>query len=93
LIYESQAFRLRFRDDGIGINPTILNQGRANHWGLPGMRERAKKIGADIEIWSRAGAGTEIEVTIPAPVAYATTKVGLRSRLLRMVFSKEHEVL
>jgi signal transduction histidine kinase len=94
LIYESQALRVRFRDDGIGIDPAILNQGRrANHWGLPGMRERAKKIGAHIEIWSRAGAGTEIEVRIPAPVAYATTKAGLRSRLLSMLFSKEHEVL
>jgi signal transduction histidine kinase/ligand-binding sensor domain-containing protein len=94
LIYESQALHLRFRDDGIGIDPTILTQGRrANHWGLPGMRERAKKIGAHIEIWSRTGAGTEIEVRIPAPVAYATTKVGLRSRLLGMLFLKEHEVL
>jgi signal transduction histidine kinase/ligand-binding sensor domain-containing protein len=94
LIYESQALRVRFRDDGIGIDPTILNQGRrANHWGLPGMRERAKKIGAHIEIWSRGGAGTEIEVRIPARVAYATTKVGLRSRLFGMLFSKEHEVL
>jgi signal transduction histidine kinase/streptogramin lyase len=94
LIYESQALRVRFRDDGIGIDPTILNQGRrANHWGLPGMRERAKKIGAHFEIWSRTGAGTEIEVRIPARVAYATTKVGLRSRLLGMLFSKEHEVL
>ena len=94
LIYESQALRVRFRDDGVGIDPAILNQGRrANHWGLPGMRERAKKIGAHIEIWSRAGAGTEIEVRIPAPVAYAATKAGLRSRFLSMLFSKEHEVL
>jgi signal transduction histidine kinase len=94
LIYEPQALILRFRDDGIGIEPTILSQGRrANHWGLPGMRERAKKIGAHIEIWSRAGAGTEIEVRIPAPLAYATTKTGPRSRLLGMLFSKEHEVL
>ena len=94
LIYESQALRVRFRDDGIGIDPAILNQGRrANHWGLPGMRERAKKIGAHIEIWSRSGAGTEIEVRIPAAVAYAAAKPGLRSRLLSMLFSKEHEVL
>jgi signal transduction histidine kinase/streptogramin lyase len=94
LIYESQAVRVRFRDNGVGIDPAILNQGRRpNHWGLPGMRERAKKIGAYIEIWSRIGAGTEIEVRIPAPVAYATSKVGLRSRLFGMLFSKEHEVL
>jgi signal transduction histidine kinase/ligand-binding sensor domain-containing protein len=94
LIYESQALRLRFRDDGIGIDPTILNEGRrANHWGLPGMRERAKQIGAHIEIWSRTGAGTEIEVRIPAKLAYATHKAGLRSRLLGMLFSKEQEIL
>ena len=94
LMYEPHALRVRFRDNGIGIDPTILNQGRrADHWGLPGMRERAKKIGAHIEIWSRIGAGTEIEVRIPAPVAYAATKAGLRSRLLGMLFLKEHEVL
>ena len=94
LIYESQALRLRFRDDGTGIDPKILNEGRrANHWGLPGMRERAKKIGAHIEIWSRTGAGTEIELRMPAPVAYATPKAGLRSRLSSMLFSKEHEAL
>jgi signal transduction histidine kinase/streptogramin lyase len=94
LIYESNALRLRFRDDGIGVDPKIITEGRrANHWGLPGMRERAKKIGAHIDIWSRTGAGTEIEVRIPAPVAYATTKASLGSRLLGMLFSTEHEIL
>jgi len=34
------------------------------------MRERAQKIGAHLNIWSKPGAGTEIELTIPSKVAY-----------------------
>jgi signal transduction histidine kinase len=37
---------------------------------LRGMRERARAIGAELNIQSRPGAGTEIELTIPAKVAY-----------------------
>jgi signal transduction histidine kinase/ligand-binding sensor domain-containing protein len=91
LIYEPNGLRLRFRDDGVGVDPEILREGRRDHWGLPGMRERAKKMGAHIEIWSRKGAGTEIEVRIPASVAYLSTKKSLSSRLLLARFGKEHE--
>jgi ligand-binding sensor domain-containing protein/signal transduction histidine kinase len=63
--------RLRFRDDGIGIDPAILRQGSvAGHYGLPGMRERVKSIGGQMDLWSRPGAGTELEVRIPAAIAY-----------------------
>ena len=94
MIFEPSGLRLRFRDDGVGLDPKILREGRRdNHWGLPGMRERAKKIGAHIEIWSRNGAGTEIEVWIPASVAYLTTKKGPSSRLVLVRFWKEHEIL
>ena len=34
------------------------------------MRERAQKIGAQFNIWSHSGAGTEIELTVSAKVAY-----------------------
>jgi nitrate/nitrite-specific signal transduction histidine kinase len=63
---------MRIRDDGVGIDSDILKQGcREGHWGFPGMRERAAKIGARLDIWSRAGAGTEIELRLAANVAYA----------------------
>jgi nitrate/nitrite-specific signal transduction histidine kinase len=39
---------------------------------LPGMRERAKKIGTQVEIWSQSGAGMEVELRIPARLAYAS---------------------
>jgi signal transduction histidine kinase len=94
LTYEPSGLRLRFRDDGVGLDPKTLREGRRdNHWGLPGMWERAKKMGAHIEIWSRSGAGTEIEVWIPASVAYLTTKKTPSSRLLLVRFWKEHESL
>jgi signal transduction histidine kinase len=73
VIYEPRQFRLRVRDDGRGIDPRILQQGgRTDHWGLRGMHERAHKIGAKLEIWSRAETGTELELTVPAAAAYAT---------------------
>jgi signal transduction histidine kinase len=71
ITYDDRQFRLRVRDDGQGIDPGILEQGgRAGHWGLRGMRERAKRIGAQLEFWSRPGTGTEVELTVPATNAY-----------------------
>ena len=50
--------------------------GREGHWGLQGMRERAKKIGARLDFWSEAGAGTEVELSIPSAIAYGTARSG-----------------
>jgi signal transduction histidine kinase len=70
--YNAQELRISFRDDGIGIDPKVLNEGvRAGHWGLPGVRERAMLAGARLEFRSEVGAGTEVQVIVPASVAYA----------------------
>ena len=62
---------MRIRDDGKGIDPKILEDGgRPGHWGISGMRERAQRIGAQLDFWSEMGAGTEVQLTIPAAVAY-----------------------
>jgi signal transduction histidine kinase/streptogramin lyase len=72
--YDDRQLRLRIRDDGKGMEPKVLREGgRAGHWGLPGIRERAKQIGARLDIWSQTGAGTEIELSIPASIAYGTS--------------------
>jgi signal transduction histidine kinase len=71
------------RDDGIGIDATVLSQeGPPGHFGLRGMRERSKGIGGQLDVWSERGAGTEVELTIPASVAYGG-HVGRRFRLFR----------
>ena len=69
--YDTRQLRLRVRDDGIGIDPRVLSlEGRPGHFGLKGMRERARGIGGRLEVWSEHGAGTEVELVIPASVAY-----------------------
>jgi ligand-binding sensor domain-containing protein/signal transduction histidine kinase len=70
--YSEDGLRLRVRDDGKGIDPVVLGQEHiAGHWGLRGMRERAKLIGGTFEVWSQLGSGTEAELTIPAASAYS----------------------
>jgi signal transduction histidine kinase/ligand-binding sensor domain-containing protein len=69
--YGARELRLRIRDDGKGIEPQHLSGGRAKHWGLASMRERAVQIGAHLSLWSEVGAGTEVELRIPGGVAYA----------------------
>jgi signal transduction histidine kinase len=61
--YLSNKLRLIVRDNGTGIDSDVLRTGRKSHWGLLGMRERAKGIGAQLSIRSRRGAGTEVELT------------------------------
>jgi len=70
LTYTDIQVCLRVRDDGAGIDSQTLNDGKTGHWGLSGMRERAQRIGAQLSIWSNPGAGTEVELTVPAKVAY-----------------------
>jgi signal transduction histidine kinase len=74
ITYGNRAFRLRIRDDGQGIPPDVLEAGRHGHYGISGMRERARQIGAKIDIWSRANAGTEIELSVEGSAAYRTSK-------------------
>ena len=70
LKYGSNQFQLRVCDDGRGIERDILVEGRTGHWGLSGMRERADRIGARLHVFSRAAAGTEVELSIPGRVAF-----------------------
>jgi signal transduction histidine kinase len=72
--YDEARFLLRIRDDGKGIDPNVLGgNGLPGHFGLPGMRERAKLAGGILAVWSELNSGTEIELTIPASAAYATS--------------------
>jgi CheY-like chemotaxis protein len=67
------------KDNGKGIDPEVLKQGsRRGHWGLPGMRERAEAIGAELDVWSSDGSGTEVSLRVPAGIAYGTPSRRLR---------------
>lgn len=79
LHYDPRQVRLRVRDDGQGIDPqTLAASAREGHFGLTGMRERAALAGGKLTVWSSPGAGTEVELTIPASHAYAAGRLSER---------------
>jgi signal transduction histidine kinase len=85
--FSDEHFRLRVRDDGIGFDAKALGRpAGGRHWGLPGMQERARTISSNITIWSRPGAGTEIELRVPAQAAYVAAAPRRRWLTLRSVF-------
>ena len=48
------------------MDPAVLaKQARSGHYGLPGMRERAKLVGGSLTVWSEVDAGTEVELQFP----------------------------
>ena len=68
--YHDALIRVRIRDDGTGIAPKVSEGGgHPGHFGLCGVRERAERIGAQLDFWSEEGAGTEVQLTIPAATA------------------------
>jgi signal transduction histidine kinase len=72
VIFGDADLTIRVRDDGIGVDPQILARGqRPGHWGLPGMRERSESFGGHLHVWSEGNAGTEVELRIPADIAYS----------------------
>jgi signal transduction histidine kinase len=85
--YDNQQFRLRVRDDGKGMDSAVLSgQGPGGHYGLSGMRERAKLIGGKLVVWSEVDSGTEVDLSIAAGTAYATAPK--RSWLSKLVARK-----
>jgi ligand-binding sensor domain-containing protein/signal transduction histidine kinase len=70
LEHAAKHLQLMVRDNGCGIDPQVLQTGRDGHWGLSGMRERAEKMGARLNVRSRAAAGTEVELCVPSHIAF-----------------------
>jgi signal transduction histidine kinase len=78
------SLNLRFADDGQGIDTFVLGQGgKPGHFGLPGMRERARRLRGDLTVQARAGGGTEVGLSIPGNVAYGPARTGWFARFRR----------
>ena len=84
ILYDEPHLRLRIRDDGKGMDRKDLeSSGRPGHWGLPGIRERAERIGSHLEFWTETGAGTEVELRVPSALAYEKQPQARRFRWLQ----------
>jgi len=86
LEYKEANFLIVVRDNGCGIDADVLKSGKDGHWGLPGMRERAEGIGAELRLFSRSGAGTEVALSVPGAIAYQQSRKGW-NRILIDLFS------
>ena len=78
--YQRHQLRVVVRDNGRGIDPQVLRSERDSHWGIVGMHERARCIGAQLRIWSRRGAGTEVEISVPTGIAADVQACVLKSQ-------------
>jgi len=86
IAFGANELGLNVRDDGTGVPQDILQHGGVDkHYGLPGMKERAEQIGARFSIFSRTGAGTEIEVRVPSKVAYRSARRSVNGLLQKLL--------
>lgn len=71
LSYGRKYLMLSIVDDGRGFDvDEMIDHGPAGHWGLRGMQERAASLRARFTVSSKAGAGTAIELTVPAAMVF-----------------------
>jgi two-component system, NarL family, nitrate/nitrite sensor histidine kinase NarX len=59
------GYRFVVRDDGRGFDPAASPTDTADHVGLRIMRERAERIGGEVQVRSQPGGGTEVVLTLP----------------------------
>jgi signal transduction histidine kinase len=78
LKFGARSVRLLVRDDG-RMDGKVEAADRSADQGLAGMRERAQAIGSVLKIRSRVPAGTEVELVVPAAIAY--TRINSRRTL------------
>jgi signal transduction histidine kinase len=84
--YEARRLRVTVSDDGQGIDADVLREGgKAGHFGLSGMRERAELAGGRLTVSSGRQQGTEVVFTAPGASAYVR-QPSPPSRLLRRLF-------
>jgi signal transduction histidine kinase len=66
---------LQVNDNGIGIEAAVLAEGKQGHFGLQGMRERARRIGSKLTLVSSTGSGTQITLVVPGNVVFRKSSV------------------
>ena len=71
IVFGSRSLVLRVSDDGRGFDTILVRERESEgHWGLTGMRERAARLRARLEISSRITEGATVELRVPASIAY-----------------------
>jgi signal transduction histidine kinase len=75
---------VRVRDNGIGINQEVVVKGKKGHFGVPGMHERADRIGAKLR-FNSTSAGTEVELIVPGNLTFPDGKLAPQRSLTKLL--------
>jgi signal transduction histidine kinase len=81
----TQDLTLRVKDNGAGIEAAVLTDGKAGHFGLQGMRERAERIRSKLTINSAPNSGTEMTLVVPGKVIFRKPGATLFERIKTIV--------
>ena len=68
--FADRDLTIEISDNGVGIEPDVLMAGKAHHFGLTGMRERADGLGGTFTVASSETDGTTINLVLRASIAY-----------------------
>ena len=84
--YLKAALLVSITDDGVGITAAVANGGvgPAGHFGILGMRERARRIGGTLTMSRLPVGGTLVSISVPSSIAYITER-GLWLRFARLL--------
>lgn len=75
IFYDPDRFQVSVKDDGRGIDSEILARGgRDRHFGLPGMRDRARRAGGELDLQSEPGAGTTVTFDVVGRAAFRSER-------------------
>jgi signal transduction histidine kinase/ligand-binding sensor domain-containing protein len=70
--YQASSLRLTITDDGLGIDDSRISASPTiGHFGIVGMRERAKELQGSLTFGRRGKSGTSLALRIPAAIIYA----------------------
>jgi ligand-binding sensor domain-containing protein/signal transduction histidine kinase len=84
----AQDLVMRVSDNGVGIDPDVAEKGKAGHFGLQGMRERAARIEGKLTIVSSATSGTEITVIVPGRIVFRQQSAAPTEMIKRLLKRK-----
>ena len=88
LIY-AQDLTLCVTDNGVGIDPAIVNQGKEGHFGLLGIRERTARIGGKLSITGSKDSGTEVKLVVPGRIIFRDPTTMLFKRITAIFRGKD----
>lgn len=69
LTYDDEL-SVEIEDDGVGIDPLVVDRGIVGHFGLQGMRERAARIAGKLSVLSSLDSGTQVKLIVPGRAIY-----------------------